>query len=133
MKKTTIIFSSFVLGVIFCFFIFNYKTKKEMIENVESNQNIENLVLEEIEIDEVAYLQGYGEGEKSAYSQFLTLGTITLDDVPEQVKNKFRHETVVQYASNIETTEEEKKAREKGYVDGYHKTIDRFYCPCPSY
>jgi hypothetical protein len=131
MNKTILFSSSFIAGLIFCFFIFNYKSKETTIENVEDNQNLKNLVLEEIEIDEVAYLQGYGEGEKSAYSQFLTLGTITLDDVPEQVKNKFRHETVVQYASNIETTEEEQKAREKGYVDGYHKTIDRFYCPCP--
>jgi len=126
-KNVTSFATVFILmsiSIIFlCFFMFDFEKNNDLLI-IEDVEIIDDVTILEYAPEELAYLDGLRQGKRAVYSQFLILGKIEEKDIPE--------EEFVEYTSNFvesEMNEEEKKFHEKGYVDGYHKTIESFYCP----
>lgn len=101
-----------------------FKFEKNNLETIENVEIIDDIAIVEFDSEEIAYSEGLRQGRRAVYSQLLVLGDIEEKDIPE--------EEFVEYTSAFEEremTEEEKIMNQKGYVDGYHKTLESFYCP----
>lgn len=131
-KKTFAIGSLFLIVVAFSILQWRkIETNHEKdIESFYDLNNHEEYFIVDIDPETAGYKKGIQEGKFALYHQMAILGKIT----PELAKI-INEEEKVYTSSEFEVVfegEDEilfKESNDKGYVDGYHRAINEFYCP----
>lgn len=122
-KQFSIIFG-FVFLLTSAFLFFNKSKNKIVQQDIENSEEetiiYENIPVEFNSLEEKIYKVAYEQGRKSLYGQM----GIKLVNINEKEFS---------YTINVDASDEEKskydELKSRGYVDGYHRACDSFYCP----